>query len=246
MAITLSPMTLPNGTKGSAYSQTITASGGTGPYTYAVTSGALPAGLSLSSGGVLSGTPTTPGYSSFTVTATDSVPATGAQAYSFYVSGVLYWFICTNAAYPSAVPVVAGSQANFNRQAANAIAGLNKTRHEVGSLLVRPTADPVNNHLLCDGTAIDRTAFPQLFAMLGTSWGAGNGTTTFNIPNLIAQAGQPAALPIAITAPVQTVAETTVSTTDTVIVEPTAPTETGGGKGGNIISGGRYHLNNSF
>ena len=68
--ITLSPSTLPNGTVSTAYSQTITASGGTSPYSFAVTSGTLPTGLSLSSAGVLSGTPTTAGVSSFTVTAT--------------------------------------------------------------------------------------------------------------------------------------------------------------------------------
>ncbi len=73
--VTLSPSSLPNGTVGTSYSQTITASGGTSPYSYAVTSGGLPAGLSLSSGGVLSGTPTAGGTFNFTVTATDSTAA---------------------------------------------------------------------------------------------------------------------------------------------------------------------------
>jgi len=81
--ITLSPTTLPNGTVSTAYSQTITASGGTSPYTFAVTAGALPAGLTLNgTTGVLSGTPTAAGTSSFTVTATDSASHTGNQPYS--------------------------------------------------------------------------------------------------------------------------------------------------------------------
>ena len=84
-AITITPATLPNGTVGVAYSQTLTASGGTGPYTYAVTAGALPAGISLSSGGVLSGTPTTATTASFTVTATDSGACTGIQAYGLVI-----------------------------------------------------------------------------------------------------------------------------------------------------------------
>ena len=63
---------LPNATLGVAYTQTLTASGGLAPYTYTLTSGALPAGLTLSSTGVISGTPTAVGASSFTVTATDS------------------------------------------------------------------------------------------------------------------------------------------------------------------------------
>ena len=63
---------LPNGIVNQPYSQTLQATGGVGPYTYAVTAGTLPAGLTLSTGGVVSGTPTTVGASSFTVTATDS------------------------------------------------------------------------------------------------------------------------------------------------------------------------------
>lgn len=75
--ITLSPTTLPAATPGTPYSQTLTASGGTPTYSYAFT-GALPAGLSLSSAGVLSGTPTVTGTFNFTVTATDSSTGTGA------------------------------------------------------------------------------------------------------------------------------------------------------------------------
>lgn len=233
MTIAVSPTTVPNATNGTAYSQTLTASGGTGPYTFAVFSGALPAGLTLSSGGVISGTPTVGGYFSFTVRATDSLSANGEQAYVLYVSGKIYWFICTNSAYPSAIPVVAGAQVEFNRRTANALAGLGKARHEVGDLLARPLPTPVNNHLLCDGSAVGRLSFPQLFAALGTSWGAGDGSTTFNIPNLVA-----ATLPIATTVPAQTIDDTTVSTGGS-ITEPTAPAQTGGSHGGNFISGGR-------
>ncbi|GLQ45169.1 hemagglutinin [Dyella lipolytica] len=86
--ITLSPTSLPGATENSPYpTHTLTASGGTGPYTFAVTSGALPSGLSLSSSGVLSGTPTTSGAVSFSVTATDTHGFTStAQAYSFTIS----------------------------------------------------------------------------------------------------------------------------------------------------------------
>lgn len=38
--------------------------------------------------------------------------------------------------------------------------------------------------LLCDGTAVSRTTYATLFALVGTRFGAGNGTTTFNVPNL--------------------------------------------------------------
>ena len=71
-AITLAPPTLPNGTVGVAYSQTIVGSGGAAPYTYGVTAGALPAGVTLTAAGLLAGTPTTAGSSTFTIRGTDA------------------------------------------------------------------------------------------------------------------------------------------------------------------------------
>lgn len=70
--ITLSPATLPLGTVGAAYSQTLTAAGGTAPYVYTITAGALPTGMTLSPTGVLSGTPTIAGTSTPTIRATDA------------------------------------------------------------------------------------------------------------------------------------------------------------------------------
>jgi arylsulfatase A-like enzyme len=70
------------------YNQTLQASGGTGPYTYAIKSGStLPAGLTLS-GGVLSGTPTVTGRSTFTIIASDSsTPVKNAErAFSINVA----------------------------------------------------------------------------------------------------------------------------------------------------------------
>jgi hypothetical protein len=55
---------LPAGTVGSAYSSTVQATGGTPPYVYTINSGALPAGLTLLSSGIISGTPTTAGVAS--------------------------------------------------------------------------------------------------------------------------------------------------------------------------------------
>lgn len=65
----IAPSTLPNGTIGTAYSQSVTVSGLSPPYTVRVTQGALPSGLSLSLGGALTGTPTTPGSFAFTISA---------------------------------------------------------------------------------------------------------------------------------------------------------------------------------
>ncbi|MBV7537867.1 putative Ig domain-containing protein [Duganella sp. sic0402] len=84
-ALALTPATLTQPEINIVYSQQLRTTGGSAPYTYAVTSGATPAGLSLSSAGLLSGTPTASGPYSFTVTATDSstaTPFTASQTYS--------------------------------------------------------------------------------------------------------------------------------------------------------------------
>ncbi|MCD0278310.1 putative Ig domain-containing protein [Xanthomonas melonis] len=86
--VTVAPASLPAATAGTAYSQNLLASGGTAPYSFAITAGALPAGLTLSSTGVLSGTPTASGAFNFTVTATDSgTPTSGSRAYTLTVAG---------------------------------------------------------------------------------------------------------------------------------------------------------------
>jgi hypothetical protein len=85
-AILVAPPTLPGDAQGRAYGQTITATGGTGPYTFSLTAGALPTGMNpLSSGGALSGTPTAMGTFNFTITATDANLCTGSQSYSIVV-----------------------------------------------------------------------------------------------------------------------------------------------------------------
>lgn len=85
--VTVAPASLPAATAGTAYSQNVLASGGTAPYTFALTAGALPAGMTLSSVGVLSGTPTSSGSFNFTVTATDSGnPTSGSRAYTLVVA----------------------------------------------------------------------------------------------------------------------------------------------------------------
>jgi uncharacterized repeat protein (TIGR01451 family) len=87
--LTVSPNALSAATVGSAVNQTITASGGTAPFTFSVAPGSsLPPGLSLSSAGVLSGTPTAGGSFSFTVAAVDSAANRdyGAQSYTLTVN----------------------------------------------------------------------------------------------------------------------------------------------------------------
>ncbi len=70
--LTITTSSLPGATAGSSYTATIDASGGTPPYSWSITSGSLPPGLSLSSDGIIAGTPTVQGNASFTAQVTDS------------------------------------------------------------------------------------------------------------------------------------------------------------------------------
>ncbi|PYR68929.1 MAG: hypothetical protein DMF88_07705, partial [Acidobacteria bacterium] len=64
------------------YSRTITASGGVSPYSFSISAGAVPTGLTLSTGGVLSGSPTAAATFNFTVQAADALGCAGSASYS--------------------------------------------------------------------------------------------------------------------------------------------------------------------
>lgn len=85
--ISLTPTALPSAAAGVAYNQTISASGGTASYTFTISAGLLPSGLSLSSSGVLSGIPAFGGSYSFTVSASDANLCEGSRAFNLAVSG---------------------------------------------------------------------------------------------------------------------------------------------------------------
>ncbi|MFN0169433.1 MAG: putative Ig domain-containing protein [Bryobacteraceae bacterium] len=79
----VSPLT--TGMVGSPYSSTFTASGGVPPYGWALAAGTLPAGLTLSPAGVLSGTPTAAGTFNFSVTASDTTVTTPARPFQLTI-----------------------------------------------------------------------------------------------------------------------------------------------------------------
>jgi hypothetical protein len=84
--ITVNPATLPNGAVGTAYSQTVSASGGTSPYVFSISSGALPTGLLLNSAGAITGTPTAAGTFTFTITARDANGCFGSRLYDITIA----------------------------------------------------------------------------------------------------------------------------------------------------------------
>ena len=71
----------------------------------------------------------------------------------------------------------------------NTISGYNSafstinSKLPVGMIITYPTNSLALPYLLCNGSAISRTTYSALFAKLGTLYGVGDGTTTFNLPN---------------------------------------------------------------
>jgi microcystin-dependent protein len=53
-----------------------------------------------------------------------------------------------------------------------------------GTILPWSTITPPSGFLECDGTAVSRSTYAALFAVVGTTYGIGDGSTTFNVPNL--------------------------------------------------------------
>jgi len=77
---------LPPAIVGIAYSQNLAAAGGLPPYTWSLTSGALPSGITLTSGGTLIGTPTSAGNTTFSVRVVDTSSLSTTKAFSLTVS----------------------------------------------------------------------------------------------------------------------------------------------------------------
>jgi hypothetical protein len=85
--ITVNPASLPQGTLGTLYSQTVSATGGVAPYSFSLASGALPGGLTLdTNSGFISGIPAASGSFVFTIRATGQGGCTGQRSYVLSVS----------------------------------------------------------------------------------------------------------------------------------------------------------------
>ncbi|WP_216361192.1 putative Ig domain-containing protein [Caulobacter mirabilis] len=171
IALTPAAGALPGGLRTVAYSQTITASGGAAPYGYTVTAGTLPAGLTLTTAGVLSGTPTTAGGNSFTVTATD--------AYGFSQSAAYTLAVGTPAAtvQPKTVAVIGGQSVTID--AAQGATGLDLIAAQVATPPSHGTA--VANGLTITYTANGAYAGPDSFTYTVTNPGGVSAPATVTI-----------------------------------------------------------------
>ena len=80
---------------------------------------------------------------------------------------------------PTAPTPAAGN--NSTLVATTAFVQVNGT--PTGGLMLWPTASPPANWLICNGSAVSRATYATLFAVVGTTFGVGDGSTTFNLPN---------------------------------------------------------------
>ena len=78
--LSITTTTLPNAIEGAAYAATLVATGGTAPYSWTVSDGSLPYGLTLSPSGAITGTPAGPGSATFTAQAIDATSPTPLAA----------------------------------------------------------------------------------------------------------------------------------------------------------------------
>lgn len=112
---------------------------------------------------------------------TNGDPATGVQA---TVPGA-YWYYQIQEELDNLLKK-AGLTPDHN-QLTQLYEGMNKIGTATGSLIIWPTATPPDGYLECDGSALSRTTYAALFAVLGTTYGKGAGTqadTTFRVPDL--------------------------------------------------------------
>ncbi len=85
--------------------------------------------------------------------------------------------------------IAGGSEAQMGSEIAELRRQAERDRRRRGGLFIGQVAASAlasapRGWLTCDGAAVSRTTYAALFALIGTTYGAGNGTTTFNLPDL--------------------------------------------------------------
>ncbi len=185
-AITVTPSTLPAGSSGTAYSQSLSATGGALPYLFSITAGALPAGLTLSAAGTISGTSTQAGTFNLTVQAKDGNNFTGSQAYSLILSGAIV------TVSPSTIPAPTyGSGATYSQQFSASGGTLPYTYSSTGTL---PVGLALSTSGLLSGTTTAGGAYS--FSIKATDSSTGTGSPFFGSQTYAGSVGNAAPVPV--------------------------------------------------
>ena len=75
-------------------------------------------------------------------------------------------------------------QIDFSTTRSTQLQNLENRTNPIGTINIYAGSIAPSGWLLCDGSAVSRTTYSDLFDVIGTTYGEGNGTTTFNLPNL--------------------------------------------------------------
>ncbi|HVM60228.1 MAG TPA: putative Ig domain-containing protein [Verrucomicrobiae bacterium] len=170
--ISVSPGALPQGREFASYGPvTLTASGGTAPYTFAQTGGSLPAGITLSTNGVISGTPTSVS-STFIVTATDAFNCPGTMTYTLSLIDPLQ--VTLSATLPSGI---VGQAYNGNIAASGGVTPYSFVVS--GSLPSWLTTKAAGSSLVLNGTPTSAGSFT--FGVTATDSQSDVGQTNYTI-----------------------------------------------------------------
>lgn len=188
--ITVLPAALPTLTAGTPFSQTLTSSGGLAPYIYTLQSGALPIGVTLSSAGVLSGTPTQRGAYSFSVRSTDSTSPTAQFVDRGYTGTVQNPTLAISPASGTAIQSAPFSQT----LAITGGVAPHTCQLETGSF---PTGISISSACVISGTTnVAPGSFPVSIRVTDASTGPG---TYFEVENFTLTVSSPPSVSIAVT-----------------------------------------------
>jgi uncharacterized protein (TIGR03437 family) len=171
-----SPVPLPQATVGTFYTQQLTVSGGKGPYVWA--EAFTPSGLTLSSAGVLSGTPTTPGDFAFTTSVKDSAGVVGITLLKITVAPLPL-------AISTPAPIAAGVVGVAYSQALTTTGGIGTVRWSVAAGVALPKGLALSADGVLSGAPTAVGTFP--IAVVATDSNKTTASTTYQLT--VAQSG---------------------------------------------------------
>jgi microcystin-dependent protein len=90
----------------------------------------------------------------------------------------------TSGSINAILPTQTGNNGNYLSTNGTAASWQSAPGNPTGAIIQFAGSNPPTGYLLCNGAAVDRTTYATLFAVIGTTYGAGDGSTTFNLPNL--------------------------------------------------------------
>jgi microcystin-dependent protein len=90
-------------------------------------------------------------------------------------------FLVSSSTTAAELGFVSGVTSSIQTQINNISGATNPT----GAIIMYGAASAPSGWLLCDGSAVNRTTFSALFAVISTTFGVGDGSTTFNVPNMV-------------------------------------------------------------